>query len=788
MRKSRRSQVATSLTLNTPDLSRSIVNLWGLRLLCHGGLWANVSTNDFYDHDPLLRFYWGKKLRMHLNLGGLLLNNEKFLKSGHIDDVKAGEDLDNLKRHLVVPGNERVRFLVKKVWPMYEGTEGLVALEACRPSQPNKVGVYCRAFLKHPTASRLLEGGIPRCLTRSLRHLESTYRDEISGLSEAFAANLRLLRKTFKLSDLETRILAFVYCARDVKLVNRLLCDLFDYGEQGMTLVIDTLSLALNADREDVKKALAAEGKLVSIGLLDYGESGDEFCEQIVPGAVLSPSTLSVKLSLSKLLQESFLPAPEPTLSVEHFPHLPIVSRVLLPYLKSAVAGERKGVNILFYGPPGSGKTELTRVIAKELGLTGYEVQFAEKETRKKEERTSRLKFWKAAGNVLSQTNTNLLVIDEAEDVFNDLGSFFFSGRTNKGEINRLLEENPVVTLWTANSIHHIDPAMLRRFNIVIEVKSPGLAYRREMIDKAFDHRLSKGTTERLALTENLSSAVIRSISDIVRETGKTSESPSEDEIIEMADQMLKAQHMGRVVDNNTMLPELYKPQFVNSKLDLNHLLEGLRTAGCGRLCIYGPPGTGKSAYAAYVARELGIPLMRKTGAELTSCYVGVTEKLIADAFEMAQRDGALLLLDEVDSFLRDRQATRYSWEVTAVNEMLAQMERYSGYFIATTNLKDNLDPACLRRFDLKTKFDYLRPEQAVSMAKAYADKLGLTDGVEALDRVADFGNLTPGDFATVGRQAAFRKLSGAEDFVERLAVESNLKAAGMGNPKRWIL
>ena len=311
---------------------------------------------------------------------------------------------------------------------------------------------------------------MPRALSRELRYLASTCSAELSALPEAFAANLRLLQENFKLSDLETRILAFVYCARDVKLVNRLLCDLFDYGEQGMTLVIDTLSLALNADREDVKKALAAEGKLVSIGLLDYGESGDEFYEQIVPGAVLSPSTLSVKLSLSKLLQESFLPAHEPTLSVEHFPHLPIVSRVLLPYLKSAVAGERKGVNILFYGPPGSGKTELTRVIAKELGLTGYEVQFAEKETRKKEERTSRLKFWKAAGNVLSQTNTNLLVIDEAEDVFNDLGSFFFSGRTNKGEINRLLEENPVVSLWTANSILLIDPAMLRRFNMVVEV------------------------------------------------------------------------------------------------------------------------------------------------------------------------------------------------------------------------------------------------------------------------------------------------------------------------------
>lgn len=780
---------ATSLNLNNSNIGHSVVNLWMLRLLCNGDLWAKVARNDMYSHDALPKFFWGLKLRRHLHLGALILNNEKFLGTGAVKDIKAVTDVEmELDEDAVIAPEKRIRYLIEEVWPQYNFIDGLMPFLTVQPRHPETIGAYCRPFLGHPFTAKLLENGMPRALSRELRYLESACSDELSALPEAFAANLRLLQENFKLSNLETRILAFVYCARDVKLVNRLLCDLFDYGEQGMTLVIDTLSLALNADREDVKKALAAEGKLVSIGLLDYGESGDEFCEQIVPGAVLSPSTLSVKLSLSKLLQESFLPAPEPTLSVEHFPHLPIVSRVLLPYLKSAVAGERKGVNILFYGPPGSGKTELTRVIAKELGLTGYEVQFAEKETRKKEERTSRLKFWKAAGNVLSQTNTNLLVIDEAEDVFNDLGSFFFSGRTNKGEINRLLEENPVVTLWTANSIRNIDPAMLRRFNMVIEVKSPGLAYRREMIDKTFDHRLSKSTTERLALTENLSSAVIRSISDIVRETGKTSESPSEDEIIEMADQMLKAQHMGRVVDNNTLLPELYEPQFVNSELDLENLLEGLRAARCGRLCIYGPPGTGKSAYAAYVARELGIPLMRKTGAELTSCYVGVTEKLIADAFETAQRDGALLLLDEVDSFLRDRQATRYSWEVTAVNEMLAQMERYSGYFIATTNLKDDLDPACLRRFDLKTKFDYLRPEQAVAMAKAYAGKLGLTDGVEALDRVADFGNLTPGDFAAVGRQAAFRKLSGAEDFVERLAVESNLKAAGMGNPKRWIL
>lgn len=781
------SQHAISHTLNSQNPDRSAVNLWILRLLCKGGLWADVPSNDLYDHDPLPIFYWGLKLRLHLHLGALILNNGKFQETGRIGDIKASDNLGNFDQNLIVPTKERFRFLIKEVWPQYRFVEGVQSFDSVRPSQPESIGTYCHPFLKHPIASTLLEGRVPRCLTRTLRHLESTCQDEISTLPEALAANLRLLQKTFKLSNLETRILAFVFYTRDSDHIVCLLRSILDYTEQGMTLVVNTLALALAADREDIKAALDSDGKLCSMGLLEYGSSGEEFREILSPGSVLSALTMSVKLSLSKLLKDSFLPAPLPTLGLEHFPHVPMVGRVLLPYLKSAVTQKRKGVNILFYGPAGSGKTELTRILAKELGLTAYEVQFAERQEFRGE-RISRIMFWKVAGSVLSRNSNELLVLDEAEDVFNDMGTLFFSGRTNKGEINRLLEENPVVTLWTANSIQHIDPAMLRRFSMVIEVKSPRLAYRREMINEAFDHRLSKGTTERLALTENLSSAVIRSISEIVRETGKTSETPSEDEIIEMADQMLKAQRMGRVVDNNTMLPELYAPQFVNSELNLDHLLEGLRTAGCGRLCIYGPPGTGKSAYAAYVARELGIPLMRKTGAELTSCYVGVTEKLIADAFETAQRDGALLLLDEVDSFLRDRQAARYSWEVTAVNEMLAQMERFGGYFIATTNLKDDLDPACLRRFDLKTKFDYLRPEQAVAMAQAYAGKLGFTDDASVLDHVADFGNLTPGDFAAVSRQAAFKKLSSTKDFVERLAVESNLKAAGMGNPKRWIL
>ena len=73
--------------------------------------------------------------------------------------------------------------------------------------------------------------------------------------------------------------------------------------------------------------------------------------------------------------------------------------------------------------------------------------------------------------------------------------------------------------------------------------------------------------------------------------------------------------------------------------------------------------------------------------------YVGQAEKNIARAFRDAEDDGAVLLIDEVDSFLQDRRGAQRSWEVTQVNEMLTQMESFAGVFIASTNLIDGLDP-----------------------------------------------------------------------------------------------
>jgi len=66
--------------------------------------------------------------------------------------------------------------------------------------------------------------------------------------------------------------------------------------------------------------------------------------------------------------------------------------------------------------------------------------------------------------------------------------------------------------------------------------------------------------------------------------------------------------------------------------------------------------------------------------------------------FRSATGDGAVLLLDEADSFFRERQGADHRWETTMVNELLTQMEDFDGLFVCSTNLMDVFDQASLRR------------------------------------------------------------------------------------------
>ena len=142
-------------------------------------------------------------------------------------------------------------------------------------------------------------------------------------------------------------------------------------------------------------------------------------------------------------------------------------------------------------------------------------------------------------------------------------------------------------------------------------------------------------------------------------------------------------------------------------------------------------------------------------------------------------------MLDEADSFLRDRRESRNSWEITLVNELLTQMEAFEGIFICSTNLMDNLDAASLRRFDMKIQFNYLGPQQAWTLFRQVIKDAGVPfrNQQHWKAELAAYDNLTPGDFATIVRQRRFctSKLI-PEILLEGLKNESGFKPSHQKN------
>ena len=141
--------------------------------------------------------------------------------------------------------------------------------------------------------------------------------------------------------------------------------------------------------------------------------------------------------------------------------------------------------------------------------------------------------------------------------------------------------------------------------------------------------------------------------------------------------------------------------------------------------------------------KELNLPVLKKTYAELQSMYVAEGEKQLSQAFKEAEAQGAILLIDELDSIAGNRSKADKNYQKTFVNQLLNELDNYQGIFIATCNFEDSLDPAVLRRLFLKIKFDFMTEDQTEECFKLYFPKFKRS-------KLGKIDYLTPGDFHTV--------------------------------------
>jgi SpoVK/Ycf46/Vps4 family AAA+-type ATPase len=138
----------------------------------------------------------------------------------------------------------------------------------------------------------------------------------------------------------------------------------------------------------------------------------------------------------------------------------------------------------------------------------------------------------------------------------------------------------------------------------------------------------------------------------------------------------------------------------------------GARTSrGTGVAALFaGPSGTGKTFAAEVVANDLHLDLYRVDLSQVVSKYIGETEKNLRQIFDAAETGGVVLLFDEADALFGKRSEVKDSHDRYAnieVSYLLQRMESYRGLAILTTNLKEAIDTAFLRRLRFVIQFPF---------------------------------------------------------------------------------
>ncbi len=141
---------------------------------------------------------------------------------------------------------------------------------------------------------------------------------------------------------------------------------------------------------------------------------------------------------------------------------------------------------------------------------------------------------------------------------------------------------------------------------------------------------------------------------------------------------------------------------------------KGARGLGISAL-FAGASGTGKTMAAEVLAHELRLDLYRIDLSAVVSKYIGETEKNLRRVFDAAEGTGVILLFDEADALFGRRSEVKDSHDRHAnieVSYLLQRMEAYRGLAILTTNMREALDTAFLRRIRFVVTFPFPDLEQ----------------------------------------------------------------------------
>ena len=487
-------------------------------------------------------------------------------------------------------------------------------------------------------------------------------------------------------------------------------------------------------------------------------------------------------------LQKHFcMPLTGDTLPLDQF-HIP--KEALEDVVRLLQCDNEVPLQILVYGRAGTGKSTFARSLAEALGLKAWAVP-CRVNADIHERRASLMACLRLAG----QNKGAFVLVDEADQMLDTDADTANGNYSEKAWLDGLLEEKGRRIIWITNKVSHLDQAVRRRFSYSVCFDALAEQDRQDVWEQ---------TARRLRVESRLKREDAAELSR---------KYPVEPSIVENA--LLRARSIAprggfmacleRVLEAHLTLRQdgcHYRPPHgaragysldcICTDVPVEGLIARFRTldrilragatdaeAGAGNMLFYGPAGTGKTELARHIAATLRRECLLKKASDLLSPYVGETEQNIASAFAEAERTGAMLIIDEVDSFLQQRDRVLHSWENTQVNEFLTALDGYAGFCACTTNLYENIDPGVIRRFMHKIRFTYATAHQHKALYSNLLCPL-LPNAPEAgiWETLCRQKFLTPGDFSSVRKQFRLEEEGsfGHRDLLNALLREQRMK------------
>ena len=590
---------------------------------------------------------------------------------------------------------------------------------------------------------------------------------------DVFAREISNLKNLFQLKEDEMEVVSLLYCYTQYQTFEAL-CDSYRLPEY-----LKFISAVTGISPTRVRKALGKKDRLMQAGVIEddnvrhtpYYSLSDEIVEYLSGMTDMPLAEKYCRKDTGTTYAVGSFNIPEPKINI----------------IRSLLSSTMP-CNILLYGEAGTGKTEFARAVVAGCRKQAFFVQYGEDG----DVSARRLALHVATATV--PPDRGVLIVDEADTLLNTRYMFLTTRDTvEKGWLNDFFDHARTKIIWITNERHFMETSLLRRFSYSLHFKKfTGCERENVWINLTAKHPfkrfLTRDIIRKLAAKYEVNAAGIASALDAIKSI-LSPKNANEKGVREMLEELLTrheeliGQGFKRPLNP---LTDRYDISALNVDVEIKLLLQAARAfagrysksaqeeRGSLNLLFWGRPGTGKTEFVKYLAAELGMRLVIKRASELVSCWLGETEKNIRDAFDEAEREKAVLFLDEADSFFINRESAHRSWEVSQTNELLTQMENHHGILICCTNLLYNLDKAAMRRFQWKVEFKPLTREGKVSLYQKY---FGLGRGKltpKQKDDITGINNLTPGDMKAVWQRYRFSsgKAVSHEDIIRAMEKE----------------